>query len=254
MNKIEVSVILPVYNSQQFVRTAIDSVLGQSLKAFELIIVNDASTDDTEKIVHSYDDQRIVYIRLKNNSGVATARNTGIKLARGKFIAFIDSDDFWSKEKLQRQISFMNENKINFSYSNYSLMNIRGKVIKRINNLPKKNTYQSLLKTNSIPLLTVIIDRRLIRQYGFLDIHHEDYATWLQILRETGECAILHPQITAYYRVRENSVSSNKLKSLSWTWQIYRKSEHISIVKSIYFLACNAVHGLLKHQRVIKYE
>ncbi|MBQ0838025.1 glycosyltransferase family 2 protein [Lactiplantibacillus pentosus] len=113
MNKIEVSVILPVYNSQQFVRTAIDSVLGQSLKAFELIIVNDASTDDTEKIVHSYDDQRIVYIRLKNNSGVATARNTGIKLARGKFIAFIDSDDFWSKEKLQRQISFMNENKIN---------------------------------------------------------------------------------------------------------------------------------------------
>ncbi|MFW4406571.1 glycosyltransferase family 2 protein [Lactiplantibacillus paraplantarum] len=254
MNKIEVSVILPVFNSQDFIQETIESVLDQSLKTFELIIINDASTDDTESIIQSYDDQRIVYEKLNKNSGVATARNVGIKIAHGKFIAFIDSDDCWNKDKLRCQVSFMNENNISFSYSNYSLVNVSGRVIKRINNLPKKSTYQSLLRTNSIPLLTVIIDRQLIKRYEFLDMHHEDYATWLQILRKSDECAILHPHITAYYRIRENSVSSNKLKSLRWTWQIYRRSEHLSVVKSIYYLGCNAIYGLLKHQRVIKYD
>lgn len=254
MNRIEVSVILPVFNGQEFIKETMNSVLNQSLKTFELIIINDASTDETEKVIHSYNDRRIVYKKLARNCGVANARNAGIKLAQGKFVAFIDSDDCWDRNKLQQQLSFMKENGINFSYSNYSLVNDNGKVIKCINNLPKKSTYQSLLVTNSIPLLTVIINRQLITKDQFLNVHHEDYATWLQILRKSSEYAALYPYITAHYRVRENSVSSNKFKSLTWTWRIYRKSEHLSVIKSIYYLGCNAIHGLLKHQRVIKFD
>lgn len=254
MNRIEVSVILPVFNGQKFIKETMNSVLKQSLKTFELIIINDASTDETEKVIQSYNDRRIIYRKLANNRGVANARNVGIKLAQGKFIAFIDSDDCWDKNKLQQQLSFMKENGINFSYSNYNLVDVNGRIIKRINNLPGKSTYQSLLMTNSIPLLTVIINRQLITKYQFLNVHHEDYATWLQILRKSNEYAALYPHITAQYRVRENSVSSNKLKSLTWTWRIYRKSEHLSVIKSVYYLGCNAIHGLLKHQRIIKFE
>ncbi|KZU06111.1 glycosyltransferase family 2 protein [Lactiplantibacillus plantarum] len=252
MNRIEVSIILPVYNSQKFICETINSVLSQSFKLFELLIINDASTDDTEKIIQSYNDPRIVYKKFSRNRGVANARNYGINLAEGEFVAFIDSDDIWNSDKLQQQLQEMQAKCINFSYSNYELVNESGRTIKYIENLPKWNTYKSLLMTNSIPLLTVIIKKNLIKGNQFINIRHEDYATWLQILRKSDEKAWLFPEITAKYRVRDDSISSNKLKSLSWTWNVYRNSEHLSLIKSAYYLGCNALHGLLKHQQIFK--
>jgi len=243
-----VSVILPTYNDAVFLSSAIDSVLGQTYKNIELLVVDDDSTDCTADLMLKYrNDKRIQYIKLIHNSGVAIARNTAIEHSTGSFLAFIDSDDVWYDRKLERQLRYMISRQIDISYSYYELSSERMEVFKKIDKLPQRATYEGLLKTNFIPLLTVIAKKSKLNELYFKSIPHEDYGLWLSLLHNDHLNVCAYPYVTAKYRVHRNSVSSNKLKSLTWVWNIYRREENLSFCFSVKCLFFYVVHGFTKH-------
>jgi teichuronic acid biosynthesis glycosyltransferase TuaG len=243
-----VSVIMPAYNSEKYIRESIESVISQDYKNWELIIVDDCSKDDTKRIVKEYmkKDTRIKLIPLKKNLGVANARNTAIRESRGKYIAFLDSDDLWHRCKLSKQTSFMMENKYTFTFSNYELISDEGKLLDKKINAPNKVSYRRLLKGNPIGCLTVVVDRENIKNINMPSIRHEDYATWLGILRKNviahnvGECLAL-------YRKTNKSLSSNKFKAIVWTWNIYRKNQKLNLIRSTYCMCWYVFNTLKKY-------
>lgn len=246
-----VSVIMPAYNSEKTIRDSIDSVIAQSYGIWELLVVDDCSTDATASVVKHYEkDRRVIYIRQKGNAGVAEARNKGISQARGRYIAFLDSDDLWMPDKLKRQLAFMKEHDCAFSYTAYrQFYEMSGKVGKLI--CPQYSiTYRQLLRGNDIGCLTVILDRKRIslRQMKMSQERHEDYITWLNILR-TGIVAYSLSEDLARYRKRNGALTSNKLKSLLWTWNVYRKSQMLSMSSSLFYISQYIIKGLFKHYK-----
>lgn len=243
------SVIMPAYNSEKYIDEAIESVIRQTYKNWELIIVNDASTDDTEKIIKSYQekDKRIKLISLSENQGVANARNTAVKNSIGRYIAFLDSDDYWEEEKLQEQIKFMKNRKIAFSYHDYKLLNTVNNKEKLIK-VPLKLNYNELLKGNTTgSCLTVCIDRKIVDKIYFPKEKHEDYICWLNILKKYYIEGYGLNKILGTYRIGKKSISSNKLQSAVWNWQVYRKNQNISVLKTIYYMSFYIVNGLKKY-------
>lgn len=243
------SVIMPAYNSEKYIAEAIESVIKQTYKNWELIIVNDASTDRTEKIIKSYQkkDKRIKLISLPKNQGVANARNTAIQNAEGRYIAFLDADDYWEKEKLQDQIRFMENKNITFSYHDYKLLNTAKNKEKQIK-VPSKLDYNKLLKGNTTgSCLTVCIDRKIADKIYFPDEKHEDYICWLNVLKNYDIKGYGLNKALGTYRIGKKSISSNKLQSAVWNWQVYRKSQKISILKTIYYMSFYVVNGLKKY-------
>lgn len=243
------SVIMPAYNSEKYIDEAIESVIRQTYKNWELIIVNDASTDDTEKIIKSYQekDKRIKLISLAENQGVANARNMAIQIAEGRYIAFLDADDYWEKEKLQEQIKFMKKNKISFSYHDYKLFNIANNKEKQIK-VPSQLNYNELLKGNTTgSCLTVCIDRKIVDKICFPKERHEDYICWLNILKNYDIEGYGLNKTLGTYRIGKKSISSNKLQSAVWNWQVYRKSQKFSALKSVYYMSFYIVNGLKKY-------
>ena len=246
-----VSVIMPAYNSEKYIGEAIESVLNQSYKNWELIIVNDASCDNTESIIKEYaaKNSKIVLISLKENKGVSNARNIAISSAKGRYIAFLDSDDIWTSDKLTKQISFMKENNYSFTYHSYILFDTSmnrdyGKVIK----VPNSINYSGLLKGNCTgSCLTTIIDRYYIKDIYMPNQKHEDYICWLNILKQYNVDAYGLDVVLGYYRVGKISVSSNKLKSAYWTWKVYRESQNMGLLKSLYYFINYAIKGVIKY-------
>lgn len=243
------SVIMPAYNCEKYIAEAIESVIKQTYKNWELIIVNDASTDDTEKIIKSYQekDKRIKLISLTENQGVANARNTAIQNSEGRYIAFLDADDYWEKEKLQEQITFMKNKNITFSYHDYKLLNTAKNKEKQIK-VPLKLDYNQLLKGNTTgSCLTVCIDRKIVDKIYFPDEKHEDYICWLNTLKNYCIEGYGLNKTLGTYRIGKKSISSNKLQSAVWNWQVYRKSQKISVLKTIYYMCFYVVNGLKKY-------
>lgn len=243
------SVIMPAYNSGKYIAEAIESVIKQRYTNWELLIVNDCSTDNTEEIIRTYQkqDKRIKLISLKKNQGVANARNTAIKNAKGRYIAFLDADDYWEKEKLQEQIIFMENRKITFSYHDYKLLNTTNNKEKQIK-VPLKLNYKELLKGNTTgSCLTVCIDRKIVDEIHFHNEKHEDYICWLNILKKYDIEGYGLNKTLGTYRIGKKSISSNKLKSAVWNWHVYRKSQKISILKAIYYMGFYVVNGLKKY-------
>ncbi len=245
-----VSVIIPSYNSEKFIEKSINSVLNQTYKNLELIVIDDKSPDNSNKIVEKYmeKDKRIRLVKLNKNNGPAVSRNKGIEEAKGRYIAFLDSDDLWLPEKLEKQIVFMKKENIPFTYSSYYLIdeedNKIGKFITREN-----ADYYSLLKTNFIGCLTAIYDTKKLGKIYMPEKlkKHEDFATWLKILKKIRKTkGILEP--LAIYRIRKNSVSSNKIKAAIYQWKIYRKIENLNIVKSVYYMSHYIYNGLRKYR------
>ena len=186
MNEPLVSIITPVYNAERFLEDTIKSVQKQSYKNWELVLVDDCSKDSSSEIIEKFQnsDDRIRYIKLEKNSGAAISRNTGIKNAKGRFIAFVDSDDLWEKTKLEKQIEYMLRENIGFSFTSYRYMRENGEKTTKVAKAPKKIDYEGLLKNTIIGCSTVVLDRKIIGDFEMpLVKRGQDTATWLKILR-----------------------------------------------------------------------
>lgn len=232
-----VSIITPVYNAERFIKETIESVQSQTYKNWEMILIDDCSIDSSAEIIKDFIkfDNRIIYVKLEQNGGAAVARNVGLDLAKGRYIAFLDSDDMWKEEKLEKQIYFMKKNKYGFTFTSYEIMYENGSVASKVVNVPKKIDYNGLLKNTIIGCLTVVIDRELIGDFRMPLIRKgQDTATWLSILKKY-EYAYAINETLAYYRVVKGSVSSNKIEALKRTWYVYRHIEHIPLIKCTYF-------------------
>lgn len=232
-----VSVIMPAHNSAAFISEAIGSVLQQTYSNLELIVIDDASHDETVVIVEDLikNDQRIVLLKNKQNLGPGPSRNTGIKAAKGDFIAFLDSDDLWLPQKLEVQLGFMAEHNIKMCFSSYLLMNEEGKKLpKMIEALPVL-TYKKLLLSNYVGNLTGIYDAREAKYYAPTLPKRQDWALWLNILEKTGPAwGILKP--LAIYRIRKKSLSRNKYALFSHNYKIYSKFLNFGRLKSTLYM------------------
>lgn len=216
-----VSIITPAYNAAEYIAETIESVVAQTYPKWEMLIVNDCSKD-----------------------------NTAIQNAKGRYIAFLDSDDLWKKEKLQKQLRFMQRNGYAFTFHNFVMFNNgtdkeNGKVIK----VSEKIDYKKLLKGNNTGgCLAVCIDRKVVKEIFMPSKRHEDYICWLDILKRYQIKGYGINEILGYYRVGKVSVSSNKFKSALWTWKVYRKSQKLSVLKSIYYMCFYVINGIRKHR------
>lgn len=233
-----VSVITPSYKSERFISQTIESVLDQTYTKWEMIIVDDLSPDNSNEIVEKYckKDSRIKLIKLNKNSGPAVARNRAIEESNGRYISFLDADDLWKSEKLEKQIKFMQDKDCSLSYSAYETMSEEGVFDNNIINPPLKLSYKDLLKSNHIGCLTAIYDTQKVDKI-FMPLidKRQDYGLWLKILRKTDFAYGIGESLAAY-RLMSNSVSSNKLKLLKYHYKLFTEFEKIGKIKTFYYL------------------
>ena len=241
-----VSIITPSYNSSRFINECVNSVLGQTYTNWELIIVDDASNDNSRELISNIAarDNRIKFVFLTKNIGVAGSRNIALEKSKGRYIAFLDSDDVWKKEKLSKQIHFMQSHDVSFSFSSYEPMSENGmKIFKEIK-APLKIDYNSFLKSTIIGCLTVVLDKDKIGDFKMPNLRtSQDMALWLSIMKG-GVIAYGVQKSLAYYRIVETSNTANKLKVAKGVWNVYRVQEEIGYLRSAWcFLnyAFNAV-------------
>ncbi|TDR57259.1 glycosyl transferase family 2 [Halomonas ventosae] len=242
-----VSVVTPSYNSEKYLAGTIDSVLDQSFFDWEMIIVDDCSPDNANQLVESYvaKDSRIKLIKLDENAGAAVARNVAIRAAQGRFIAFLDSDDRWLPDKLEKQLCFMKKYDVAFSYTSYEKLNENGSVAGKVN-IPPKVTYNDLLKVCSIGCLTAMYDTEKIgKVYMPLIRKRQDVGLWLRILKDIPYAHGLD-EVLAQYQLRSDSISANKLKAASYTWRLYRDVEKLTMPVAAYYFAHYAINGVLR--------
>jgi len=243
-----VSIITPAYNAGKYISYTIDSVISQTYGNWEMLIVDDCSTDKTREIIENYKskDDRIKLVSLSKNMGVANARNVAIQQARGNYIAFLDSDDLWTRDKLEVQINYMRENNYFFTFTDYEIIDDNGAKLNKVIIVPQKLDYKDALNGNSIPCLTVVINRNIINEIYMPEIKHEDYAAWLNVLKNNIVAYGINKNL-AMYRRSNNSLSSNKLKSIIWTWNIYRVNQKLSILDSVKHISIYIIKNLKKY-------
>jgi glycosyltransferase involved in cell wall biosynthesis len=225
---------MPSYNSSQFIRQSIDSVTNQTYKNWELIISDDNSIDNSIEIITEYiaKDNRIKLIKSGVNSGPAISRNKAIDLSQGRFIAFLDSDDLWHEQKLEKQINFMTENNVVLCYGLYETISEDGSFLSASKKLPLSIDYNGLLKNQVIGCLTAVYDTSLCGKQKMPVIRkRQDFALWLKILKQ-GHKAFCLNEIIGQYRLRSHSVSSNKFIAVKYTWKLYREIEHLTFFQS----------------------
>lgn len=245
-----ISIITPSFNSSEYIKETIKSVLDQTYGDWEMIIVDDCSTDNSQEIIEGYtnNDSRIKLIILDENSGAAVARNVAIQKANGRYIAFLDADDLWEPTKLEKQFGFMRDNNYAFTYTFYSAISNSGEPLLKDLVFPKKVSYKDLLKTCSIGCLTVIIDKTKFSDILMPHIRRgQDYALWLKLLRQV-EYAYCVNENLARYRIISNSLSRNKVKKMMGQWYIYRKIEKLSYCKALFYIVQYAYHGYRKNR------
>lgn len=233
-----VSIIMPTYNCGKFIGETIESVLQQSYKNWEIIIMDDCSKDDTKQIVEGYslNDKRIKYFCLDVNSGAAVARTEAMKRAEGEYMAFLDSDDLWMPDKLEKQLSFMTKNGYAFSCTAYEQIDEESKSLDRVIRTVKKTDYNRLLLDCPVGNSTVMYSVKSMGKFEVPDIRkRNDDALWLQMLKKEKYIWGM-PDVLMKYRIRKNSISSNKWKVIKYHWILYRDIEHLSVVRSVFHI------------------
>lgn len=244
-----ISIVVPVYNAEIFLEDTINSVLNQTYKNFELLLINDGSTDNSQKIYEKYkNDMRIKWYDLDHNSGVAIARNKGIEKSKGRYICFLDADDLWDKDKLLKQYNFMKEKNISFSFTSYKFANEKGIPKGKIVHVPNSINYNKALKNTIIWTSTVMLDMKKLKKE---DIYMpnvkrgQDTATWWKILKKIDYAYGLD-QVLSYYRNTSTGLSSNKIIALKRTWNLYRNVEKFSFMKSLYYFNIHLFFAIKK--------
>jgi glycosyltransferase involved in cell wall biosynthesis len=236
--KVLVSIITATYNSSGLIIDTYESILKQSFQSWEWIVTDDCSTDDTFEMLEKLakNDNRIVIFKNNKNSGAAVSRNNSLSYAQGKFVAFIDSDDRWLPDKLEKHINFMEKSNADFSFTAYELINERGIVTgQQIDtHLQGFVTYEDMLKKKATLGCSTVIVRA--NAFGVIKMPllrtGQDYATWLKLLKQ-GKKAFPLTEVLTQYRILPNSISRNKIKKAKRQWQIYRKVEALTLSKSI---------------------
>lgn len=246
----KVSIILPTYNSEKFIIETLDSIKSQTYKNFELIIIDDNSYDDTVSLIRKFIEENksidINFIEKTENTGVAVSRNIGIDKSKGRYISFIDSDDLWKEDKIEKQIEFSKKNNYGFIYNSIEIINEKSEVIKTKRKIKKVVNYNTLLKKTVIATSSVFIDMKKIGYFQMPLLRSgQDYATWLILLRNNNAYGISEP--LTQYRRSNSSLSSNKFKSIKQVYNIQRKQEKIGIVKASYNTLFFIINAFIKH-------
>ena len=244
-----VSIIIPVYNVEKYIEETVRSVIGQTYLNWELILIDDGSSDQTYQILQDFTDERIKIYQNDKNRGPSYTRNRGLSLAKGEYIAFLDSDDLWEKEKLSKQLNFMQKNHHSFTFTSYKLVDEQGQDIHRVVHVPEKVNYQELLCNTVISTITVMFESKL-KQYLQMpeNIENgEDFSAWLNVLKHIPYAYGLDCVLSSYRQV-SSSLShdrgmGNRLKRV---WYVYRKIEKISYTRSLMFLLKYSFNTLKK--------
>lgn len=245
--KDKVSIIIPVYNAEKYIRDTVASVQAQTYTNWEVWLIEDSSEDGSRQVIEELaaKDPERIHAFSKENEGAAKARNFGLAKATGRYIAYLDADDLWSPEKLEKQLEYMEENQAAFCFTGYEFANEDGEGTGKVVRVPKTITYKEALKNTTIFTSTVIFDTEKIAKENLEmpDIKSEDTALWFKVLRTGIVAHGLDENLVRYRRVG-GSLSSNKLEALRRIWNLYRKAEHLSIPYSVYnffFWAIRAV-------------
>ncbi|MDO9592469.1 MAG: glycosyltransferase family 2 protein [Erysipelotrichaceae bacterium] len=236
-NEALVSIVMPAYNCADFLGITLDSIINQTYKKWEVIVVDDRSTDNTAEVVREYmmKDERIKYHRLEKNSGAAVARNTAVELAQGKYMAFLDSDDVWFPEKLTKQITFMEEYNYLFTCTSYTKIDEEGKYLNRTIGVRKQSDYNDILKKNP-GNSTVVYNAEEIGKIKIPNIRkRNDYVMWLSVVKKAGMLYGMEEPL-ASHRIRNGSLSKKKPNLVGYHWKVYREIEKLSLIKSSYLI------------------
>lgn len=249
-----VSVIMPSYNTEKYIAVSIESVLHQSYSNWELIIVDDCSTDDTDSVVQPLlTDARIRYLKNNANSGAAISRNRALREANGKWIAFLDSDDLWLPEKLERQLSFMAENDYHFSYTDYEEIDENGNALGIKVTGPRKITKKGMRRYCWPGCLTVMYDAENVGLIQIADIKkNNDYAMWLKVSRNM-DCYLYKQILANYRRGRKGSISTHGyLLMIKWHYRLFHEANGDNCVLSLFFTLRNVLYGAIKKILYVK--
>ena len=250
MEKEKISIITPVYNCEKLIEKTIECVLNQTYKNWEWILVDDCSPDNSAIIIKKYakNDNRIKYFKLNKNGGAAVARNKALAESTGRFIAYLDADDLWRNDKLEKQVKFMLENQYSFTCTDYEKIKETGDSLNKIIKIPKRVDYNLFLRNTIIQTVGVMVDTKLTGK-ELLEMpnirRRQDAATWCQLLKNGHDCYEC-PENLSYYRVVTNSLSSNKFKAVKMNWYWYRKIEKLPLWKACYCFMGYAFNGVKK--------
>jgi len=244
-----VSIITPAHDAERFLDETIRSVVAQTFPRWEMIVVDDDSRDRTREIVERWteSDPRIRLVRQSPRQGPGAARNRGLKEVRGRYVAYLDSDDLWRPEKLEVQVAFMQETNAVFSFAGYSIIDERGEPTGRAVRAPDRVDYRFLLRNTIIGCLTVMLDRSRLGELSMPTLpQHEDLSLWYEILKRGGVARGI-PMDLALYRVVRGSASGDKVRSALHMWKVYREQERLSLPSTLWCYAHYAWHALRKN-------
>lgn len=242
------SIIIPVYNCEKTIEETLESVLNQTISDYEIIIINDSSSDNTMGIVEKYKDKLndIKVITNLKNLGVAESRNKGFQKAVGKYVALLDGDDVWTNDKLEKQKSVIENSGCDICCTAYNFIDINSLMIKKTYNIPEYLDYNMLLKENYIGCSTVVIKKEVLLENSMNSkFLHEDYAFWLKLARHGAKIIGINEPLV-YYRIFADSRSFNKFRSAKARFRIYMEQEKLGFIKSLYYFFHYAVNGIMK--------
>ena len=240
-----VSIIMPSYNAGKYIEASINSVLNQTYKDWELIIIDDCSSDNTLEVIKTFTDSRIRLLQNERNSGAAISRNYGLREAKGKWIAFLDADDTWKEEKLATQIKCMEENNWAFSFHDYRIC-INGELLPYVCTAPNKVNRRKMYDYCYFSTNTVMYDRDIVGLIQIADLKkNNDYAMWLQAIERADAFRI--PRCMAYYNKHGDSISSgSKIKLVKWHYILFQKGLGKSPIMATLLTINNLFHGVIK--------
>ncbi|MBE5747094.1 MAG: glycosyltransferase family 2 protein [Clostridiales bacterium] len=244
-----VSVIIPVYNAGKFLDRTLNSIFAQTYKNVEIVLVDDCSKDNSAEIIKKYQETHpeIVYHLQETNQGAAVARNTALELAKGRYVAFLDSDDMWYPDKLEKQLALMKEKDAAFCFAAIEMVNNDDEVVKKKRKVKEKINYRFLLHNTMIATSSVVVDREKKGDFRMpLRRGGQDYATWLMLMRD-GTVAYGINEALVKYRVGNKSLSSNKFKSIKQVWQIQTQNEKICKFKAFFHVIGFTWNALIKY-------